>query len=134
MFRDRHHSSRSGLLVCSPPRSPLPLRHRPQGSRDFSIRAEPALLPSQASDMLAVRTRQLTAEDFHLFRLAALSAAPRACPSRTTPRARRPSTIRLSTKSFCAVIVNYTLLVTRIGFGGYPIGQLPYLMRKLRGQ
>ena len=26
--------------------------------------------------MLAVRTRQLTAEDFHLFRLAALSAAP----------------------------------------------------------
>jgi hypothetical protein len=78
MFRDRHHSSRSGLLVCSPPRSPLPLRPRPQGSRDFSIRAEPVSLPSQASDMLAVRTRQLTAEDFHLFRLAALSAAPRA--------------------------------------------------------
>src|SRR2546422_9848297 len=79
MFRDRHHSSRSGLLVCSPPRSPLPLRHRPQGSRDFSIRAEPASLPSQASDMLAVRTRQLTAEDSHLIRLAALSAAPGTC-------------------------------------------------------
>src|SRR5262249_36743064 len=78
MFRVPHHSLRSSLLVCSPPRSPLPLRHRPQGSRDFSIRAEPAALPSQASDMLAVRTRQLTAEDLHLFRLAALSAAPRA--------------------------------------------------------
>src|SRR5439155_27122291 len=48
----------------------------PQGSRDFSVRAEPVSLPSQASDMLAVRTRQLTAEDFHLIRLAALSAAP----------------------------------------------------------
>ena len=50
------------------------------------------------------------------------------------PWASRPFTTRPSTKSFCAVIVNYTLLVTRIGFGGYPIGQLPYLMRKLRGQ
>jgi hypothetical protein len=26
VFRDRRHSLRSGLLVCSPPRSPLPLR------------------------------------------------------------------------------------------------------------
>src|SRR6516165_1827026 len=68
MFRDRHHSLRSSLLVCSPPRSPLPLRHRPQGSRDFSIRAEPASLPSQASDMLAVRTRQLTAVGIELGR------------------------------------------------------------------
>ena len=25
-FRDRHYSLRSGLLFCSPPRSPLPLR------------------------------------------------------------------------------------------------------------
>jgi hypothetical protein len=25
-FRDRRYSLRSGLLVCSPPRSPLPLR------------------------------------------------------------------------------------------------------------
>jgi hypothetical protein len=48
----------------------------PQGSRDLSVRAEPVSLPSQASDMLAVRTRQLTAEDLHLIRLAALSAAP----------------------------------------------------------
>src|SRR6516162_8958701 len=103
MCRDRHHSLRSSLLVCSPPRSPLPLRHRPQGSRVFSIRAEPASLPSQASDMLAVRTRQLTAEDFHLFRLAALSAAPGAgttlasapasplCCAHGTTRVRRPS-------------------------------------------
>jgi hypothetical protein len=58
----------------------LPYRYgiQPQGSRDFSVRAEPVLFPSQASDMLAVQTRQLTAEDFHLTRLAALSAAPRA--------------------------------------------------------
>jgi hypothetical protein len=56
----------------------LPSRYgiQPQGSRGFSVRAEPVLLPAQASDMLAVRTRQLTAEDWHLTRLAALSAAP----------------------------------------------------------
>ena len=30
--------------------------YTPQGSRDFSVRAEPVSLPSQASDMLAVRT------------------------------------------------------------------------------
>src|SRR4029453_14674120 len=41
----------------------------PQGSRDFSVRAEPVLFPAQAADMLAVRIRQLTAEDFHLIRL-----------------------------------------------------------------
>ena len=54
----------------------------PQGSRDFSVRAEPVSLPSQASDMLAVRIRQLTAEDFHLMRLAALSAAPGITPAK----------------------------------------------------
>ena len=32
--------------------------------------------------MLAVRTRQLTAEDFHLIRLAALSAAPEIAPAK----------------------------------------------------
>src|SRR4029453_3743610 len=31
VFRDRRHSFRSGLLVCSPPRSPLPLRHHTVG-------------------------------------------------------------------------------------------------------
>src|SRR5712692_9465220 len=30
----------------------------------------------------------------------------------------------------CAVTVSNTLLVTRIGFGGYPRGQPPYLMPK----
>jgi hypothetical protein len=56
----------------SPTAAALPL----QGSRDFSVRAEHVSLPSHASDMLAVRTRQLTAEDLHLIRLTALSAAP----------------------------------------------------------
>ena len=49
----------------------------PYGSRDFSIRASRGLLPPHAPDMLAVRIGQLTAEDFHLIRCAALSAAPR---------------------------------------------------------
>src|SRR5215510_8226102 len=31
---------------------------------------------------------------------------------------------------FCAVIISNTLLVTRIGVGGSPIGQPPYLMPK----
>jgi hypothetical protein len=70
-------SSCSGPQVCSPPRSLLPLRLTPHGSRDFSIRASRRLLPSHAPDMLAVRIGQLTAEDFHLIRYAALSAAPR---------------------------------------------------------
>jgi hypothetical protein len=54
-FRDRHYSLRSSLLVCSPPRSPLPLRPkiRTQGSRDFYTRADHALLPMRASGMLA---------------------------------------------------------------------------------
>src|ERR1019366_1181845 len=45
----------SGLRVCSSPRSFLPLRLLPQGSRDFYIRAERASLPPHAPDMLAVR-------------------------------------------------------------------------------
>src|SRR5262249_34333036 len=59
-------SSCSGPQVCSPPRSLLPIRHTPYGSRDFSIRASHGLLPPHAPDMLAVRIGQLTAEDFHL--------------------------------------------------------------------
>jgi len=47
------------------------------GSRDLYVRASRGLLPPHASDMLAVRIGQLTAEDFHLIRYAALSAAPR---------------------------------------------------------
>jgi hypothetical protein len=57
--------------------SPTAEARRPQGSCDFYTRAEHAPLPVRASGMLAVRTRQLTAEDLHLIRLAALSAAPR---------------------------------------------------------
>jgi len=44
----------SGPQVCSPPRSLLPLRFAPYGSRDFSIRASHGLLPPHAPDMLTV--------------------------------------------------------------------------------
>ena len=40
----------SGLRVCSPPRSLLPLRIFPQGSRGFYIRAYRASLPPHAPD------------------------------------------------------------------------------------
>ncbi len=46
------------------------------GSCGFYFRAEHASLPSRASDMLTVRTGQLTVRDFHPIRFAALSAAP----------------------------------------------------------
>jgi len=88
----------SGPQVCSPPRSLLPIRPAPYGSRDFSIRASRGLLPPRAPDMLAVRIGQLTAEDFHLVRYAALSAAPRTLaltccrkPKRGTSRGWRQS-------------------------------------------
>jgi hypothetical protein len=48
---------RSGLQVCSPPRSFLPLRILLQGSRGFYIRAYRALFPPHAPDMLTVRTQ-----------------------------------------------------------------------------
>ena len=51
--------------------------NEPQGSRGFSVRASRGSFPPHASDMLAVRIGPLTAEDFHLIRCAALSAAPR---------------------------------------------------------
>ena len=51
----------SGLRVCSPPRSFLPLRLTTQGSRGFYVRAYRALLPPHAPDMLAARYRQLAA-------------------------------------------------------------------------
>ena len=44
----------SGLQVCSPPRSFLPLRILPQSSRGFYVRAYRALLPPHAPDMLTV--------------------------------------------------------------------------------
>src|SRR5262245_47039966 len=61
-------SSCSDPQVCAPPRSLLPIRLPPYGSRDFSIRASRGLLLSHAPDMLAVRIGQVTAEDFHLIR------------------------------------------------------------------
>src|ERR1035437_2231000 len=43
----------------SPPRSFLPLRILPQGSRDFYIRAHRASLPPHVPDMLAVRIQAI---------------------------------------------------------------------------
>ena len=77
----------SGPQICSPPRSLLPLRTRPYGSCGFSVRASRGSLPPHAPDMLAVRIGQLTAEDFHFIRCAALSAAP---PTLALSRARKP--------------------------------------------
>jgi hypothetical protein len=59
IFEAANISLRSGLRVCSPPRSFLPLRIPPQGSRDFYIRAERASLPPHAPDMLAVRIQAI---------------------------------------------------------------------------
>jgi hypothetical protein len=67
----------AGPQVGSPPRSLLPLRPTPHGSRGFYVRAARGSFPPHAPDMLAVRIGPLTAEDFHLIRCAALSAAPR---------------------------------------------------------
>jgi hypothetical protein len=49
----------SGLRVCSPPRSLLPLRIFPQGSRGFYIRAYRASLPPHAPDMLSARIQAI---------------------------------------------------------------------------
>ena len=71
----------SGLQVCSPPRSFLPLRILPQGSRGFYIRAYRALLPPHAPDMLTVRTQVIdgtgtcTLSDFQPCRLLTLFLA-----------------------------------------------------------
>jgi hypothetical protein len=80
----------AGPQVCSPPRSLLPLRHTPHGSRGFSVRASRGSLPAPAPARLAVRIGPLTAEDFHLIRCAALSAAPRT-PKLTCCRKRERS-------------------------------------------
>jgi hypothetical protein len=64
VFRDRRYSLRSGLLVCSPPRSPLPLRRSSlrRAAVTFTPEQKSAPLPVQASGILAVRIRQLTAK------------------------------------------------------------------------
>ena len=54
-FRDRRYSLRSGLLVCSPPRSPCRCALKSsQDSCDFYTRANHASSPMHASGMLAV--------------------------------------------------------------------------------
>jgi len=67
----------AGPQVCAPPRSLLPLRPTPHGSRGLYVRASRGSFPPHAPERLAVRIGQWTAEDFHLIRCAALSAAPR---------------------------------------------------------
>jgi hypothetical protein len=52
--------SRAGPQVCSPPRSLLPLRLTPHGSRGFSVRASRGLLPPHAPDILTIRIGPLT--------------------------------------------------------------------------
>src|SRR5215510_504592 len=76
-------SSCSGPQVGSPPRSLLPIQLHRMAAVTFPSEPPRGLLASHAPDMLAVRIGQLTAEDFHLIRCAALSAAPR------TPRVSR---------------------------------------------
>src|SRR5215472_1581372 len=49
----------SGLQVCLPPRSSLPLRKLPQGSRGFYVRAKRGSLPPRASDMLTARRQAI---------------------------------------------------------------------------
>ena len=49
----------SDLRDCLPPRSFLPLQILLQGSRGFYVRAERALLPSHASDMLSARLQAI---------------------------------------------------------------------------
>src|SRR6516162_6249275 len=49
----------SGLQVCSPPISSLPLRILPQGSRGFYVRAKRGSLPPRASDMLTARRQAI---------------------------------------------------------------------------
>jgi hypothetical protein len=78
----------SGLCVCSPPRSFLPLQKTNplQGSRGFYVRAERASLPSHASDMLSARlqaiggTRTYTSQDSQPCRLLTIPLRP--SPSR----------------------------------------------------
>jgi hypothetical protein len=53
-FRGCSHSLTFRPQVCSPPRSLLPLRFPPYGSRGFYIRASRGSLPPHAPDMLTV--------------------------------------------------------------------------------
>jgi hypothetical protein len=63
--------------VLTTPVAPTATAHTAWQPWFFYVRASRGSLPPHAPDMLAVRIGQLTAEDFHLIRCAALSAAPR---------------------------------------------------------
>jgi hypothetical protein len=70
-------------------RKPTAAAPTPQGSRDFYARAKHAPSPGRASGMLAVRTRQLTAEDFHLLDLQPCRPLPGLAPAALTDLSRR---------------------------------------------
>ena len=61
--------------------SPTAAAARLRGSRDFFTRAEHGSSPTRASGMLAVRTRQLTAEDSHLLDLQPCRPLPGLSPA-----------------------------------------------------
>ena len=75
IFEDADIPLCSGLQVCSPPGSFLPLRKLPQSSWGFYVRAERASLPPHAPDILTVRiqaidgTGTFTLPDFQPCRL-----------------------------------------------------------------
>ena len=86
MKRLQHGGSLSGLqtflyvqargFACHSNRSHLRTDDAVPGSRGVYFRAEHDLLPPRASDMLAVRTEQLTAGDLHPTRVAACRLLP----------------------------------------------------------
>ncbi len=99
VFRDGSHSFpfRPPSLLATQI-APTVAVQNPQGSRGVYIRAERMSLPSYASDMLVVRTGQLTTGDFHPIRLPALSAAPPRCLGRPLSACRgpRPRRVRIA--------------------------------------
>ncbi len=79
-----------GLLATQV--SPTAAPKRPQGSRDFSTRANHASLPMHASGMLAVRIRQLTAVGL---------SPPKTCSLVGRYPGFEPATLRLTAKCRC---------------------------------
>ena len=82
----------SGLQVCLPPRSLLPLQVPLQGSRGVFVQAERASLPSHALDKLAARlqaiggARTFTSRDSQPCRLLLTARYFSSCPSDSTSR------------------------------------------------
>jgi hypothetical protein len=92
LFEAAAISLRSGLQVCLPPRSLLPLQVPLQGSRGVFVQAERASLPSHALDKLAARlqaiggARTLTSQDSQPCRLLLTARYFSSCPSDSTSR------------------------------------------------